>query len=143
MEQAFNVVLRQFVQVDNCVVMELELQILHFEGDQFSDLAADWNVLNARFPLYFLLIELVSIEDDLVVEQHDVLAAQPFADLFPRFAVLFAVAHFKLDCDLHGIRRAVITPDYAVLGVDALELPSVCLDLSSLARNDWVHITRS
>ena len=113
------------------------------EGDQLSNLAADWNVLDARFPLYFLLIELASIEDDLVVEQYDVLAAQPFSYLFPRFTVLFAVAHFKLDRDLHCSRRAVITPDYAVLSVDALEFPSVNLDLCSLARNDWVHIMQS
>lgn len=111
------------------------------EGYQLSDLAADWNVLDARFSFYFLLIELVSIEDDLVVEQHDVLAAQPFPYFFPRFTVLFAVAHFKLDCDLQGSRRAVITPDYAVLGFNALEFPSVNLDLCSLARNDWVNIT--
>ena len=79
------------------------------------------------------MVEFVSLEHYLVVEQHDVLAAQPTSDLFRSLAILFAVAHFELYCDLQGLLGAVITPDYAVLGVDALEFPSVSLHFVDLA----------
>ena len=75
--------------------------MLHFEPIRHSlaDLAVNLNVLYARLFDLRLVEEFLWIEKDLVMEQDDKLAGEPFLDLFLRLAddvfVIGWIAHIE------------------------------------------------
>ena len=89
-----------------------------------AHLAADWDIADATLLDRGRLKEIIRVEANLVVKEHDKFSGKPV--LYGLFALavisLLFIAHVELDRDLLGLLGVVIAPDDQIVPARALEL---------------------
>ena len=87
------------------------MRLLELERVYVAHLAVDRDVRDTALFDHRSVQEVIWVEPDLIIKQHDVLTGQPLLDVFVGFAVVLALAHFEFDRKLLSLRRVVVTPD--------------------------------
>ena len=109
--------------------MQLDLGLLHLEGDYITDLTAHALVNDSRLLHDGASAINLRVEPHLIVQNHDELAFEPSLDLPLFLAVGMACAHLESKGELLGLLRVVVSPDHHVFLFDALELFAVSVEL--------------
>ena len=98
-----------------------------------AHLAADWDIADATFFDGSGLKEIIRVEANLVVKEHDEFSGKPVSNGLLALAVISLpfIAHIELNRDLLGLLGVIIAPDHQVLPVHALELLAVGFNLGA------------
>ena len=108
------------VKLDHIPVLQLQLSLRDLERMDIAHLSANRNVQESAFLDFGGIQEVFRVKLDLVEDEDEELAREPFFDIFRRLAVWLILAHLEPDGDLLGSCRLVVSVDDSILRAHAL-----------------------